>query len=33
MGKIVFDINNYYFECDGYIEVLDKGEIIILEFV
>jgi 8-hydroxy-5-deazaflavin:NADPH oxidoreductase len=25
-GKIVIDTNNYYFERDGHIEALDKGE-------
>ena len=25
-GKIVLDANNYYFERDGHIEALDKGE-------
>ncbi|WP_312172444.1 NAD(P)-binding domain-containing protein [Microbacterium sp.] len=25
-GKIVLDTNNYYFERDGHIEALDKGE-------
>lgn len=25
-GKVVLDTNNYYFERDGHIEVLDKGE-------
>jgi len=25
-GKIVIDANNYYFERDGHIDVLDKGE-------
>ena len=25
-GKVVLDTNNYYFERDGHIEALDKGE-------
>lgn len=32
-GKIVLDTNNYYFERDGRIEALDKGEITTSELV
>lgn len=32
-GKIVLDTNNYYFERDGHIEALDKGETTTSELV
>lgn len=32
-GKIVLDTNNYYFERDGHIEALDKGETTTSEIV
>ncbi|MDF2510005.1 MAG: oxidoreductase [Microbacterium sp.] len=32
-GKIVLDTNNYYFERDGHIEALDKGETTTSEMV
>lgn len=32
-GKIVIDTNNYYFERDGHIEALDKGETTVNELL
>jgi predicted dinucleotide-binding enzyme len=32
-GKIVIDTNNYYFERDGHIDALDKGETTVSEMV
>ncbi|MCV0335371.1 NADPH-dependent F420 reductase [Microbacterium sp.] len=32
-GKVVLDTNNYYFERDGHIEALDKGETTTSELV